>query len=117
MAEQSLHDAVNQPQSVDAPSPTDVSANKTIDPAARAAAELRSAHSEHKPTLSTAALSPEQGGNGRLATLENASKTLKGDLQRSTVSVLLRSLGGLTLPRCLAMTLTFDRLLQMRHKG
>ena len=117
MAEQSLHDAVNQPQSVGAPSPTDVPANKTFDPAARAAAELRSAHTEHKSTHSTASLLPGEKGNDKTAIPGNADNRIEGRLRGSDVSIFARLAQGYLLPRHMALALTFHSLLQKRYKA
>lgn len=54
MAEQSLHDVVNQPQSADAPSSVDVSAVTNLDPATRVAAEHQLTRADDESTIPAA---------------------------------------------------------------
>ena len=56
MAEKILHDVVNQPQSVDAQSSTDVSAIKLVDPTARAVVAEQPALDSNKPTPTSVSL-------------------------------------------------------------
>ncbi len=83
MAAQSSHDEVEQPKSVDAPSPTDVTASTAIDSAAPAALPVESADREGLNANGPAPENTSIVGGGRVGVSEQEGD---GATQFATVS-------------------------------